>query len=371
MPATAGAQARDPLPKGLARQVESGASAIQFLVEGPQAEIDRLAESYGLRVVNRLAGGAMLEGSGAGLTALTGDPNVKGVSENHRVMSTMAVTTHATGANQLWRSAGNSGNFGGLTGRNVGVAIIDSGVADHSDLGRVRFRKDFTGENGGGDLYGHGTHVAGIISGSGRGSMVGGDTTYLGMAPGVDLIDLRVLGADGTGQVANVIAAIDYAVANRERLGIDVINISLGHPVVEGSYRTDPLAKAVERAVASGIVVVASAGNLGKTDDGTPIVGAVVSPGYTPGAITVGALNTRGTVARSDDAIATYSSRGPVGNPDDESTWEIKPDLVAPGNAIVAAGAAGGRAMPATVGLCAAIRLAASIARGPLTQCCE
>src|SRR5262249_46648969 len=59
-----------------------------------------------------------------------------------------------------------------------------------------------------------------------------------------------------------------------------------------------------------------------------------VSPGYTPGALTVGALNTRGTVARSDDTIATYSSRGPVGDPDDPSSWELKPDIVAPGNAI-------------------------------------
>ncbi len=97
------------------------------------------------------------------------------------------------------------------------------------------------------------------------------------------------------------------------------------------------MALAVERAVASGLVVVASAGNYGKLDDGTPVVGVVVSPGHTPGALTVGALNTRGTVERSDDAIATYSSRGPVGDPDDESTWELKPDLVAPGNAIIGA----------------------------------
>ena len=66
-----------------------------------------------------------------------------------------------------------------------------------------------------------------------------------------------------------------------------------------------------------------------------------MSPGYTPEALTVGAFNTRGTVARSDDGVATYSSRGPVGDPDDPSTWELKPDLVAPGNAIVAAGAEG------------------------------
>ena len=63
--------------------------------------------------------------------------------------------------------------------------------------------------------------------------------------------------------------------------------------------------------------------------------------------MTVGALNTRGTVERLDDAVATYSSRGPVGDPDDESTWELKPDLVAPGNAII--GAAAGAAIGAVV----------------------
>src|SRR5206468_2403326 len=82
-------------------------------------------------------------------------------------------------------------------------------------------------------------------------------------------------------------------------------------------------------------------GNYGKDDQGRPMVGAVISPAYTPGALTVGCLNTRGTVARSDDAVCTYSSRGPVGDPNDPSTWELKPDVVAPGNAIVSAASAG------------------------------
>ncbi|MEZ5315984.1 MAG: S8 family serine peptidase [Vicinamibacterales bacterium] len=210
------------------------------------------------------------------------------------------------------------------------MALIDSGVRDNADIApRVRFRKDFTGE-GDGDGYGHGTHTAGIIASSGQGSYVAGATTFIGMAPGAEIIDLKVLGADGTGEVVNVIAAIDFAVAQRERLDIRIINLSLGHPVSDGTYRDDPLAKAVERAVKAGIVVICSAGNLGKTDDGTPVVGAIVSPGYTPGAITVGALNTRGTVARSDDAVTSYSSRGPVGNPDDPSTWG---DQAGPGRA--------------------------------------
>ena len=126
----------------------------------------------------------------------------------------------------------------------------------------------------------------------------------------------------------------------RTQYNIRVVNVSLGQPA-GGRSADDPLAKATARLVQAGITVVASAGNFGKLDDGTPVVGGVVSPGYTPEAMTVGALNTRGTVARSDDGVATYSSRGPVGDPEDPSTWELKPDLVAPGNAIVAAGRVG------------------------------
>jgi serine protease AprX len=103
-----------------------------------------------------------------------------------------------------------------------------------------------------------------------------------------------VLGADGTGYVSDVIRAVDWAIANKNKFGIRVINLSLGAPS-SGSYNDDPMAKAVERAVNAGIVVIASGGNLGKLPDGTPVVGAIVSPGYTPGALTVGALNNKGT----------------------------------------------------------------------------
>ena len=74
----------------------------------------------------------------------------------------------------------------------------------------------------------------------------------------------------------------------------------------------------------------------GKTPDGTPVVGGIESPGNSPYAITVGALNTKQTPVRSDDSVATYSSRGPT--PFD---FTLKPDLVAPGNRIVSLEAPG------------------------------
>ena len=155
------------------------------------------------------------------------------------------------------------------------------------------------------------------------------------MAPGAWLVNLKVLGADGSGSTADAIAAIDWTIANQRTYNIRIINLSLGHPVYE-SYLDDPLVRATQRAADAGILVVAAVGNRGKTADGRPAVGFVDSPGNGPSVLTVGAVNTRGTAGRSDDVMATYSSRGPT--PFD---GVLKPELVAPGNKIVAASAAG------------------------------
>ena len=312
-PLAADAQAR--LSSELANKIAAAVrGSINVIVQAPQSEIDRLSRTYGVRVVKRLGLGAVLAGTTKQLNAVAGDANVGALATDDIVTSTMALTPAATGANQLWRTDGSSGQFGGLVGLGIGVAVIDSGVAEHRGLvNRLRLSKDFTGE-GATDVYGHGTHVAGIIAGSGDGSRTSDGNAYVGMAPGAEIISLKVLGADGTGSVSSVIEAIEWAIDNRIRYRIRILNLSLGHPATS-HYRDDPMAKAVERAVAAGLVVVSSAGNRGKNAEGTPVIGAVVSPGFTPGALTVGALNTRGTVARSDDGVATYSSRGPVGDP--------------------------------------------------------
>ena len=140
---------------------------------------------------------------------------------------------------------------------------------------------------------------------------------------------MRVLGENGTGWTSDVIAGIEWVIENRARYNIRAINLSLGHPVTEPST-TDPLCQAVMKATAAGIVVIVSAGNAGKAEDGTPILGGITSPGNSPYAITVGAMNTKGTVSRSDDIMTTYSSRGPT-----KFEHAVKPDVVAPGNKIV------------------------------------
>ncbi len=118
-----------------------------------------------------------------------------------------------------------------------------------------------------------------------------------------------------------------------------MLNLSLGMAPTQ-SYRDDPLCQAVERAARAGLVVVASAGNFGQTEDGRTVLGSVTSPGISPFAITVGALRTQGTADPSDDTVAPWSSRGPT-NVD----HIVKPDLVAPGSRIVSTAAAGGALM--------------------------
>ena len=225
------------------------------------------------------------------------------------------------------------------TGRGIGVAVIDSGLEMSAEFqSRVTAFYDFT--SGGQvataayDDYGHGTHVAGTIGGSGA---LSSNAAYHGLAPKVKFVILKVLDKTGAGYTSDVIRAIDFAVANRSSLGIDIINLSLGHPIFEPAA-SDPLVQAVEQASQAGVIVVVAAGNYGKNPTtGLTGYGGITSPGNAPSAITAGAVNIQNTVTRSDDRIPDYSSAGP--------TWYdayVKPDLVSPGHNIVAVAAKSG-----------------------------
>ena len=198
-----------------------------------------------------------------------------------------------------------------LTGAGVTVAVLDSGLLqDGGATDRIKTTRDFTGGSTSPaaisplDAYGHGTHVAGLL-GSDR-------KKAKGVAPGATYVSLRVLNNQGLGQTSHVINAVQWAVANRATYGIDVLNLSLGHPIYE-SAATDPLVQAVEAAVRAGIVVVGSAGNIGiNPETGEVGYAGITSPGNAPSAITVGAVKTQDTTTRTDDLIADYSSRGPT-----------------------------------------------------------
>ena len=111
----------------------------------------------------------------------------------------------------------------------------------------------------------------------------------------MSLIGLKVLDSKGAGYTSDVIKAIEFAIANRYALGIDIINLSLGHVPYE-SAKTDPLVQAVDKASAAGIIVVVAAGNVGISPvTGRPAYGGILSPGNARSAITVGAAHTMGT----------------------------------------------------------------------------
>jgi serine protease AprX len=226
----------------------------------------------------------------------------------------------------------------GLDGTGIGVAVIDSGVFNHDDLqkssglgSRIVYSESFIpGDPSTKDAYGHGTHVAGIIAGNGHDSASGYPMQYVGVAPNANIINLRVLDANGSGTDSQVIAAIQRAIQLKSTYNIRVINLSLGRGIYE-SYGLDPVCQAVEAAWKSGIVVVVAAGNGGRDNSyGTQGYATIQVPGNDPNVITVGATKTNGTPARLDDTIASYSSKGPT-----LLDHLVKPDLVAPGNRVV------------------------------------
>jgi len=249
-------------------------------------------------------------------------------------------------------------SLSGWTGKGVTVAVLDSGFTFHWDLlniaasgnrhdsavtrvVRVEDLVDGSANNWfeQDDINGHGTHVQTILAGNGSYSYAWSDTSrpQVGIAPEASLVSIRVLDRNGAGSDATVIAGINRAIELKQSgtHNIRVLNLSLGRPAIE-SYRTDPLCQAVEAAWRAGIVVVVAAGNNGRDNSrGTQGYSTITAPGNDPFVITVGATNMLGTPSRTDDVVASYSSKGPT-----VIDRIAKPDLVAPGNLITAGAAA-------------------------------
>ena len=247
--------------------------------------------------------GQVAEIPDSALDELAGRPGVRAVRLDRRVHGTLERTGAAVGATWARENLG-------VDGSGVGVAIVDSGVTSwHDDLGsqRVVHFADFVDfQPVPYDDYGHGTHVAGIIAGNGYDS----NGARRGIAPGANLVVLKVLDGDGNGYISNVIAALDYAIAHRAQFNIRVVNLSVAAGVYE-SYNTDPLTLAARRAVEAGVVVVTAAGNFGRNAKGQAQNGGMTAPGNAPWVLTVGATSHNGTAARADDSVAPFSSRGP------------------------------------------------------------
>ncbi|CAI1492333.1 Subtilisin-like serine protease [Thermococcus nautili] len=250
---------------------------------------------------------------------------IKFIQEDYKVQ--VAVDTEGLDESAAQVMATNMWNLG-YDGSGITIAIIDTGIdASHPDLqGKVIGWKDFVnGKTTPYDDQGHGTHVASIAAGTGAAS----NGKYKGMAPGAKLVGIKVLGADGSGSISDIIAGVDWAVENKDKYGIKVINLSLGSS--QSSDGTDSLSQAVNNAWDAGIVVCVAAGNSG------PDKYTVGSPAAASKVITVGAVD-------KNDVITDFSSRGPTAD------GRLKPEVVAPGNWIIAARASGTQLTDVTIG---------------------
>ncbi|HEX8966622.1 MAG TPA: S8 family serine peptidase, partial [Chloroflexota bacterium] len=261
------------------------------------------------------------------IRALANDPAVSFISEDLPVrrrdaaISSSALTTAyppTVGAPWIWQK--------GDIGQGVTVAVLDSGILPDPDLvqpnNRILAAVNFADPLGStSDPGGHGTHVAGIIAGNGTRSA----GQFIGIAPGANLVDVRVLTAAGSGSASSVVAGIQWVVNHRDTYNIRVLNLSLGAPTATG-YEQDPISAASEIAWLRGIVVIAATGNGGS--------GAVDSPGIDPYLISVGAADDNATNASSDDLFPTWSGWASL-------PFGPKPDLVAPGRRIVSIRAPG------------------------------
>ncbi len=278
------------------------------------SEANRLASRDGVRAVSV---NARVEPQ----TLVNFDPNKMATSFNQSVK-----------ASNLWNDA---------TGKGVGVAVIDTGIAgDHPDfrtsqsnsasrvVASVATHPDATKLT---DTYGHGTHVAGLIAGN-SGYRASSDSLrgkYAGAAPDANLVSIKASDDEGNATVLDVIYGLQFAVDFKSTYNIRVVNLSVESAVAE-SYKTDPLDAAAEAAWFKGIVVVAAAGNRGTDADA-----AQYAPGNDPYVISVGAVDDNGTKDIGDDVRASWSTRGTT------QDGFAKPDLYAPGAHIISSLAAG------------------------------
>ncbi len=299
-----------------------------------------LIASHGGRVTRDLH---IINGFGAEMGAAKAasratEPGVRSVSLNASVKKTddgggiddkklATAYNQSIGSPQAWDD--------GYTGRGVGVALLDTGVAgDLPDFRTSRYNATSRvvasavvnpSASNSDDGLGHGTHIAGLIAGNGTYRPAGDPLVnkYAGVAPNANLIAVKAGDDHGSSTVLDVIDGLQFIVDYKQDYNIKVANLSLRSTSAE-SYKTDPLDAAVESAWLKGITVVVAAGNEGTDSDAVSY-----APANDPYVITVGGVDDQGTKSTSDDSVASWSSRGVT------QDGLVKPDVLAPGAHLV------------------------------------
>ncbi|MDE7063614.1 MAG: S8 family peptidase [Lachnospiraceae bacterium] len=221
--------------------------------------------------------------------------------------------THADEAHKL-----------GYIGNGVTVAVMDTGIASHIDFGQrtIGFVDAVYGRKKPYDDNGHGTHVSGIIAGSG----FAGRGRYTGMAPGASILSVKVLDRMGKGNTKQVVQALRWLMEHKEEYRVRILNISVGMLATAREEEQKLLLATMEEVWDAGIVVVAAAGNNG------PRESSITIPGLCKTIITVGSSDDDAVNVRSLGLMKGYSGRGPTGS------CVMKPEIVAPGTAIISCG---------------------------------
>jgi len=207
------------------------------------------------------------------------------------------------------------------TGRGIGVAILDTGIYPHPDFDTriIAFYDAVRRRSCPYDDNGHGTHISAIIGGNGRAS----DGRYCGIAPGSDIISVKVLDSKGNGFASDVLTGLHWLRQNKERLGVRIVNISVGSYSRKNMSEDSALVRGVDAAWDDGLVVVVAAGNNG------PAPMTVTTPGISRKVITVGCSDDHKEVNVMGNRMVDYSGRGPTSN------CICKPEIIAPGAGII------------------------------------
>ncbi len=206
----------------------------------------------------------------------------------------------------------------GIYGQEIGIAIVDTGLSPHPDY-RSRIIGWYDTIHKSAHPYddsGHGSHVAGIAAGNGSRSK----GLYTGIAPSANLIGVKVLNQKGNGTIPDIMKGLNWILKNKDRLGIRIVNISIGANDQNSYDETCDFVKKVNELWDNGIVVVAAAGNKG------PERHTISAPGNSRKIITVGSSD----ISRSDNtSVSNHSGAGPT------LSCIKKPDVVAPGFRII------------------------------------
>lgn len=207
----------------------------------------------------------------------------------------------------------------GLTGKGIGIAIMDTGISLHPDIiykngPLLSFYDTLSHHNNFYDDNGHGTHVAGIICGNGSAS----NKLYEGIAPDCKIHIIKILNKNGEGNIQNVISGIEWLLNNKNKYNIRIVNISVGSVSLKKFDETSPLVRSINSLWEAGMIVVTAAGNNGPSDY------TIGAPGNSRKIITVGTSDSVQSRFTHD-----FSGRGPT------MSCIKKPDIVAPGLNII------------------------------------